>query len=615
MSPTDPTMQEMVAHPPKRNVSQVKQLLRALLSWRQAPSFSWPEWIVLTTYVAVLAFVLPYHERWADEVQAWYLATDNSVWDILRHRMHYEGAPALWHIILHAFHLMGGTVFGMNWLGSAFAAAAVIVLLRWSPFPLILRILIPFSYFFAYQYAIIARGYTLFALLCFGLCLLYSQPKRWVAFVLVAGLLANLSLQGAIVAFLVFLLFLFDLTHSPVVEATRTRVGGRRTFLTSSYLRRITGPVLLFVPFLGVASIVAVPAPDVNFAVASQVSDGTTHRLLVRFPGELPKTLPNPPPNPALPPEIEPPEPPFHLFAPGEWLGWYTDHRRLDAHGIDLGQSAMQAFLEFTLGMAAQATWPVATSKLLACSFLLVWILWLRSMRFLRSALVWFSLILVGQLLWVADHHAGMLLIVLISVVWIARQRIPLTFDKLTPDIRLDYAFILLFTLVAALQVHWTYVCMHNDVYGKYAPGADTAEVLKQILARSPSARIAGFDSMAATVQPYFNSNPFFNMPHRFWIWSETDNVNAQHQATIATHPDAVLFTDEMSEDGLMRNTWATLTREVSPAEQRDLTRNPIVNDLRANGYVETHRLCGHRFSRTSSSFINCHLIFEPSSK
>ncbi len=595
--------------------TKTSRALHTLFRWRSAPSFGWPEWIVLTTYVTVLARVLPYHERWADEVQAWYLATDNSIWQILRHRMHYEGAPALWHIILHTFHLLGGTVFGMSWLGAAFATSAVLVLLRWSPFPLVLRILIPFTYFFAYQYAIIARGYTLFALLCFGLCVLYSQPKRWVSFVLVAGLLANLSLQGAIVAFLAFILFLLDLSLAPAAEVACARAGQRRAMQKSLFLRKIAGPVFLFAPFLVAASVVALPAPDVNFAVSGQVSDGTLHRLLIRFPGALPKTRPDPPPNPALPPEAEPTEPSFHLFAPNEWLGWYIDHPRLNAHGMDLGQSTVQAFLEFTLGMAAQATWPVATSRSLACLFLITWIVWLKSMGFLRGAVIWFSLILVGQILWVADHHAGMLLIALISVVWIARQRVLVESGSAPPGIRLDGAFLLLSALVAALQVHWTYVCMRNDIYGKYAPGQDTAAVLQQILARNPSARIAGFDSMAETVQPYFSRNPFFNMPDRFWIWSETDNPNAQHQATIATHPDAVLFTDEMSEAGIMRNTWATLSRQVSPAEQRDLTRNPIINDLRANGYIETHRFCGHRFSRDSSSFINCHLIFEPANK
>ncbi len=611
MSTRDQDKRAKGTYPQRQARLSISRVFASLLAWRESPSFAWPECIIFIGYIAAVALVIPYHERWADEVQAWYLATDNSMWDILRHRMHYEGAPALWHIILHLFHLFGGTVFGMSWVGAAFAALGVFVLLRWSPFPLILRVLVPFTYFFAYQYAVIARGYTLFALLCFSLCALYTHPKRWVAFILVAGLLANLSLQGAIVAFLVVFLFLFD----QVQNAAGGSTASSSMFRTSWNWRRAVGPVLLFAPFLAFASVVALPAPDVNFAVASQVSDGTMHRLLVRFPGELPKTMPDPPPNPPLPPEAEPSEPALRLAAPGEWLGWYTDHRRLDMHGADLGQSFTQAFLEFTLGIAAQATWPVATSKLLACVFLVVWMVWLRSINFLRGALVWFSLIIVGQVLWVADHHAGMILIALMSIAWIAHARADSTPTFSTASLRVDRGFILLFFLVTALQVHWTYVCMRNDVYGKYAPGRDTAEVLKQILARDPSARIAAFDSMAATVQPYFNSNPFFNMPHRFWIWSETDNPNAQHQATIATHPDAVLFTDEMSEDGLMRNTWATLSRKVPAAEQRDLTRNPIVNDLRVNGYVETHRFCGHRFSRVSSSFINCHLIFEPGNK
>src|SRR5207302_6633519 len=142
----------------------------SLFRWRQAVGFGRLEAAVLTLYCAVLAVVLPAHEPWSDEAQAWLLARDNSTWELIRHRLHYEGAPALWHLLIKAFQHAHGTFSGFGWFGAAFSIVGVYVFLRWSPFPAIIRALLPFTYFIQYQYAVIARSYVLFPLLVFALC-------------------------------------------------------------------------------------------------------------------------------------------------------------------------------------------------------------------------------------------------------------------------------------------------------------------------------------------------------------------------------------------------------------------------------------------------------------
>ena len=41
-----------------------------------------------------------FHEPWFDEIQAYLIARDASVHDILFHLPHYEGHPPLWHLLL-----------------------------------------------------------------------------------------------------------------------------------------------------------------------------------------------------------------------------------------------------------------------------------------------------------------------------------------------------------------------------------------------------------------------------------------------------------------------------------------------------------------------------------
>jgi len=65
----------------------------------------------------------------------------------------------------------------MGWISAVIAAAGVYVLLRFSPFPFVLRALLPFTYFIAYQYAVVSRSYVLFPVLCFGVAAVYRLAR------------------------------------------------------------------------------------------------------------------------------------------------------------------------------------------------------------------------------------------------------------------------------------------------------------------------------------------------------------------------------------------------------------------------------------------------------
>ncbi|MGB2635516.1 MAG: hypothetical protein WAM58_16420, partial [Candidatus Acidiferrum sp.] len=169
----------------------------AATTTRNQPTPNWwkiGDGLVLLAYSAVVLWTLQYHEKWADEAQAWLIARDLSLKMIWFHEMRYEGTPALWHTILwlvqHVFHAGYGAI---GYIGAFFAIAGAAVLLFKAPFPRFIRWLLVFGYVFVYQYAVIARPYTLLPLLAFCAAILFKDLRHPERITLVLVLLALLT--------------------------------------------------------------------------------------------------------------------------------------------------------------------------------------------------------------------------------------------------------------------------------------------------------------------------------------------------------------------------------------------------------------------------------------
>ena len=173
-----------------------------LFAARARAGFGWLEAAVLAVYCGMVAWTIPNHEAWADEAQAWLIASNASAGEIFHHLLHYEGTPGLWHGLLLVLVKMHVTYAGMHWVCGGIAAVGVAVWLRWSPLPLALRVLMPFTFFVAYQFAVVARSYVLFPVLVFGLCAaMRSGRPRPVVVAVLAALMAHVSLHGAVFSF------------------------------------------------------------------------------------------------------------------------------------------------------------------------------------------------------------------------------------------------------------------------------------------------------------------------------------------------------------------------------------------------------------------------------
>ena len=186
--------------------------------------------LVLASYSGVVVFTVAYHEKWADEAQAWLLARDLPLQTLWLHESRYEGSPALWHTILAvAQHVFHAPYRSLGYIGAAFAIAGVAWLIFRSPFPRPIRWLIAFSYFFVYQYAAIARSYVLFALFAFVLVDRYRDRQRPALFALAIVPLALLTAHGSLLAFALGISYAIKFVSEWSTHSASTR----RTFLYS----------------------------------------------------------------------------------------------------------------------------------------------------------------------------------------------------------------------------------------------------------------------------------------------------------------------------------------------------------------------------------------------
>ena len=65
------------------------------------------EWGAMILFVVLSVVLFVYHEPWYDEIQAWMVASDASVGEMIWHLPHYEGHPPFWTLLLALFAKTG----------------------------------------------------------------------------------------------------------------------------------------------------------------------------------------------------------------------------------------------------------------------------------------------------------------------------------------------------------------------------------------------------------------------------------------------------------------------------------------------------------------------------
>ena len=118
------------------------------------------QYVVFGLFIGISLLTTGYHERWADEVQAWLIAKEAGWPEIIAYIPHHEGQPVLWiallKLLLYCFNTLD-----VLFLSTVIMAVTVWIILFRYDIPPVYKILIPFGQYFIYQYNVIARNYCL----------------------------------------------------------------------------------------------------------------------------------------------------------------------------------------------------------------------------------------------------------------------------------------------------------------------------------------------------------------------------------------------------------------------------------------------------------------------
>ena len=442
-----------------------------------------PELVTLCLYGFVLAWAIPHHEPWADEAQAWQIARTLPISRIFP-LLAYEGHPGLWYLCLWLLSRLHVSYEGMRWFAAAIAFLGVSVLVTTSPFPRFIKLLLPFTFYLAFQYAIVARSYVLVPLLLF-LCA-YFWPQRLqrpLPIVLCLGLLANVALHAAVISGGLAVVYLIDIWLGHREGALRVPRAGFMAAAT------------LLLALYGISILVALPAKDASGAglvirpnpLQTQLIETQQSQLPPRYPLAEPKNRRS-----------------------IRWLAW-----KIESRLAELTEGLIQPF------------W-------LGCVFwvVLTWMLFKkRKLHYLLPAIFLVALSHVYGFFW----HTGLMLPCVIVLLWMTWPVEQPPFRKLPLYEQLP-SLMLLFT--AVVQIGWAEFAFKFDYEHDYGSGKATASFLKPYVMSKAKILEIGNDFLSVGVQPYFDHNVFLNQPYAYYWWSNLNPSKLRYRVLLAEDPE-----------------------------------------------------------------------------
>lgn len=177
---------------------------------KEATNFKFILSAAFLLYIIITGYTILHHEPWGDEIHSWNIAKASSTLTDLITNTRYEGHPPLWYIILWTISKFSTNPFYFQLVHLIIASASVYILIFHSPLPLAIRLVIPFGYFFIFEYSVISRNYAIAILLAFCICVvLYKNFKgKLIIYYGLLFLLSNTHLLGLLLAGSIHLYFL-----------------------------------------------------------------------------------------------------------------------------------------------------------------------------------------------------------------------------------------------------------------------------------------------------------------------------------------------------------------------------------------------------------------------
>lgn len=167
--------------------------------------FSPPKYVFYISYAlfAVLFIVVScFHERWFDEANAWLLARSCTFYELVFKIPKAEGHPPLWWLILSVPAKLGAD-FTVSMTVTALIPSLIntyLIMFR-APFPPVVRIMIPFTFYSFFQCGIMTRPYGLMTMAFLLAAIFYDErDKKPFRFAAALMLMCMTSAYGIIIA-------------------------------------------------------------------------------------------------------------------------------------------------------------------------------------------------------------------------------------------------------------------------------------------------------------------------------------------------------------------------------------------------------------------------------
>ncbi len=440
-----------------------------------------PELMVMFIYVAAHLGMAVFHEPFFDEAEAWQIARCVSLKTLLFETTHYEGHPPLWHLILMPLAKAGAPYeLSLTLVSLVFVGTSVFLILRYAPFPRIVRLLLPFTYFYFYQYGVISRVYCVMVLEFVLLSMAYKsrneKPGRYVA---VMMLLCMTTAYGLVIAGGLALVWLWEIWD---------RGKGIRGLVEYGKDRRIWWLEALLVT--AVCVILLIMPRENTYATALTDYETVSNSFIVRLLYML-------------------------LVLPADVT--LTD-----------------VYCDFTY--LSQALLPASVLVSGGIIGALIWFLLLyygqKRRTVLLCVLPYILFALFGAVVYISSHHIGIGLLYLNFWAWVSIEK-----EQLTQTImiktgeRLDKAVkcgaVLVGTLALGVSLFWTVASCVLDINKTYAMGRYEARFIKEhhldqyrimagwMVTRDDAGNVVNVDinlcDQAVNIAPYFDHNIFFN--------------------------------------------------------------------------------------------------------
>ncbi len=167
--------------------------------------------IIIAAWFTIAFLTGLHHEPWADEAQSWLIARDNSISSLIFKVLKYEGTPVLWYLQLkfaQFLHLPYKYIFLIPLINTGIG---LYLLIFKSKLPNYIKCLFPFTFFIIYQYAVVARNYSLFLPILAFIAITYKKrlEKPFLyGFLLI--LLLSVSAQAYVLSVMLLILFIYD---------------------------------------------------------------------------------------------------------------------------------------------------------------------------------------------------------------------------------------------------------------------------------------------------------------------------------------------------------------------------------------------------------------------